>query len=236
MTRLVALSDLHGHLPEIPPCDLLIVAGDVCPDRIGDALARDRPDAQLAWFDAYARPWLERAPARHTILTWGNHDWCGAACPAGAVDVPGRVSPALRILVDEAASVPVNRAGRRPLSVWGTPWSNQYMRWAFMQPREALAGVYAAIPRGIDILVSHQPPFGYGDRFVDPRSGEVEHLGSHELLAAIARVRPRLVICGHMHDGYGCFDYDGVAIYNVSLVNDQYRVVRAPTVIDIADW
>jgi Icc-related predicted phosphoesterase len=234
--RIVALSDLHGHLPEIPACDLLIVAGDVCPDRIGPARARDHPAEQKAWFDRNVRAWLAGAAATHKVLTWGNHDWCGEACSFAADSPVHASSRVLQILVDDGTSVPLDGAAGRSLSIWATPWSNQFMQWAFMKPREALAAVYAAIPQGIDILVSHQPPFGHGDRYEHAGTRQVEHLGSRELLSAIDRVRPRLVICGHMHEGQGCFDYDGVAIYNVSVVNDQYRLVRSPTVIDIADW
>jgi hypothetical protein len=49
--RIVALSDMHGFLPDIPPCDLLIVAGDVCPDRFGPFMAMHDPQQQQAWFD-----------------------------------------------------------------------------------------------------------------------------------------------------------------------------------------
>lgn len=61
------------------------------------------------------------------------------------------------------------------VSVWMTPWSNQFMSWAFMKPPRELADVYAQIPEGIDILVSHQPPYGHGDRYFDVGSGKVEH-------------------------------------------------------------
>ena len=230
--RIAALSDQHGHLPAVPQCDLLIVAGDVCPDRIGPYLAHREPEHQKAWFDTEARSWLAGTPASHRILTWGNHDWCGQACRFDA-DAPG-VAPttALQIVVD-APTMVANGMGGRPFSIWATPWSNPFLHWAFMKPRHELERIYSAIPEGTDILVSHQPPYGLGDRYEDPSTGRVEHLGSHELLAAIDRVRPRLVICGHFHGGFGRFAYGDTLIYNVSLVNDQYQLVRTPAVIDL---
>ena len=110
------------------------------------------------------------------------------------------------------------------------------MNWAFMKPEAGLAEVYAAIPEGIDILVTHQPPYGYGDRWVNERTGAEEHLGSHALLSAIERIKPRLVICGHIHGGHGYFEHARIPIYNVSVVNEQYELVRSPTVIDIEQW
>ena len=119
------------------------------------------------------------------------------------------------------------------LSVWATPWSNQFMDWAFMKPPAELEAIYTKVPQGIDILVSHQPPYGYGDRYGDGAAGGGQHLGSRELLAAIGRIRPGLVICGHIHDGHGRFEWDGIPIYNVSVLDEQYRHVYSPTVIEI---
>lgn len=228
--RIVAVSDLHGHLPEIPACDLLVIAGDICPDRFGPFLAMHDPDQQKAWFNRMVRPWLAGAPATHKILTWGNHDWCGQACSFRHDSPAEALTSDLQILVDEATSVPTGGAA---LSVWASPWSNRFMHWAFMKPPSELAEVYAAIPDGTDILVSHQPPFGIGDCTANYDSGRIEHFGSHELLAAIERVRPKLVICGHMHDGFGRYDHGGIPIYNVSLVDDRYRLVHEPTVLDV---
>jgi predicted MPP superfamily phosphohydrolase len=230
--RIVALSDQHSYLPEIPPCDLLIIAGDVCPDRFGPFLARHDPDQQKSWFNRKVRPWLAKASATHKILTWGNHDWCGQA-RSFRHDSPTEASTtALQILVDEATRVPAGGECDTSVSIWATPWSNQFMNWAFMKAPVELTEVYAAIPEGIDILVSHQPPFGYADRRADSSSGKIAHLGSRELLVAIDRVRPKLVICGHIHDGYGRYEYEGIPIYNVSVVDEQYRLVHPPTQID----
>lgn len=125
--------------------------------------------------------------------------------------------------------MPVRGDADTAVTIWATPWSNQFMNWAFMKAPRELEAVYAEIPVGIDILVSHQPPYGYGDRYFDVRSGKVDHLGSQELLATINRVKPKLVICGHVHDGYGRYEHHGIPIYNVSIVDEQYRLVHSPT-------
>lgn len=51
---------------------------------------------------------------------------------------------------------------------------------------------------GCDVLVSHSPPFGVVDV-----SSRGRHLGSRALLAAVERLRPELVVCGHIHESGG---------------------------------
>lgn len=49
-----------------------------------------------------------------------------------------------------------------------------------------------------DILVTHSPPHGVADRLRGGRS-----VGSQSILAAVERIAPRLVLCGHVHDSWG---------------------------------
>src|SRR5687768_17013574 len=133
--RIVALSDQHGFLPAIPPCDLLIVAGDVCPDAYEGEFTANRPDLQKHWFDREIRPWLAAAPAKHKLLTWGNHDWCGEACDFHADFPPAASSETLQILLAQETTIPRPEGGA-PLRVWASPWSNMFGFWAFMRAPE----------------------------------------------------------------------------------------------------
>lgn len=235
--KIVAISDTHGFLPPleaIPECDLLLHAGDVCPDfhqtRYGSrAETFDRGEQrQKRWLDTELRPWLEDVlenRAKRVVAIAGNHDFVFEH-PFLIPDLPWTY------LRDETAIVD-------GLRIYGTPWVPKLNRWAFYASDEALEARADSIPP-CDILLSHGPPFGLTDKVV-PKFGGA-HVGDVALLSAIQATRPKAVVCGHIHEGYGVeymehSDRSQTAIYNVSYVDENYSDnFRAPIVIDVQGW
>ena len=74
-----------------------------------------------------------------------------------------------------------------------TPWD-----WSFDLDDEAAAEMLAACPERA-VLVLHSPPQGHCDS-----NGSGDHFGSPALLEAIEDKRPRLSVCGHIHESWGC--------------------------------
>jgi uncharacterized protein len=73
-----------------------------------------------------------------------------------------------------------------------TPWD-----WSFDLDDAAAAEMLAPCPEDA-ILVLHSPPQGHCDE------GGGGHFGSRALLEAIEAKRPRLAVCGHIHESWGC--------------------------------
>ena len=69
--------------------------------------------------------------------------------------------------------------------------------WSFDLSEDAAAALLAPC-EAADILVLHSPPKGVADR-----TSRGQPVGSTAIRDAIARIRPRLALCGHIHDSWG---------------------------------
>src|SRR5690349_14790385 len=74
-----------------------------------------------------------------------------------------------------------------------TPWD-----WSFDLDDEAASEMLAPCPEGA-VLVLHSPPKNHCDA-----AGGAGNFGSPALLRAIEERRPRLAVCGHIHESWGC--------------------------------
>jgi Icc-related predicted phosphoesterase len=74
-----------------------------------------------------------------------------------------------------------------------TPWD-----WSFDLDDDAATEMLAACPDGA-VLILHSPPMDHCDS-----AGGGGNFGSPALLRAIEEKRPRLAVCGHIHESWGC--------------------------------
>jgi Icc-related predicted phosphoesterase len=77
--------------------------------------------------------------------------------------------------------------------------------WSYDFTDEQANKLLSKCPPG-GVLVSHSPPKGAVDR-----ASEGKSLGSTAVRAAIERVKPRLVVCGHIHGSAGQQDMIGAS-------------------------
>jgi len=201
--KIVAVSDMHGELPDVAPCDLLLLAGDLAPVRDHSLMY------QAAWLDGEFRTWLRRQPARKIIGIAGNHDFIFERAPDL---VPADL--AWTYLQDSGTEW-------EGVKIWGTPWQPWFFDWAFNGGPEDLKRQWALIPEGTDILVVHGPPYGYGDG-VPERSG-VRRCGCPHLLERIREIQPRLVVYGHIHEGRGEWQLGPTRLANVTILDAGYQ-------------
>ena len=207
--RIVCLSDTHDLHAEIvvPDGDLLIHAGDVSQG--------GQPEEIRAFAD-----WFAALPHRHKVLIAGNHDFLFE-----------RESEHARTLVTNAVYLCDEAVEIEGLRIWGSPWQPWFYDWAFNLARgPEIRAKWDLIPEDCDILVTHGPPAGHGDVTV-----RGEGVGCEDLREAVRRVRPRLHVFGHIHEGYGLTRADGTVFVNASSCDVRYRPVNPPIVLEWAN-
>ncbi|MDP2308528.1 MAG: metallophosphatase domain-containing protein [Pseudomonadota bacterium] len=204
--RIVCVSDTHSFHDrvDVPDGDILVHTGD---------LSRRGSREDVRSFDR----WLGALPHPHKVVIAGNHDFCFERDATAR----GWITNAI-YLQDEGCVI----AG---LKFWGSPWQPRFFDWAFNLDRGVqLREKWDLIPPDTDVLLTHGPPHGVLDVTY---AGLV--VGCEELRAAVSRVRPRLHVFGHIHEGYGRSEQDGTRFVNASSCNVQYIPTQAPIVVDL---
>ncbi len=109
--------------------------------------------------------------------------------------------PGATVLHGEGAEV----EGLRVFGLGGGVPAPPFGAWSWNLTEEEAAALLAPC-EGVDILITHSPPKGVADRTSQGLS-----VGSEAVRAAIERIAPPLVLCGHIHDCWGERGHIGVS-------------------------
>jgi len=227
---IVAVSDTHGindviHASDtdlipaikIPSGDIFIYAGDFCNSgALQDVLAFNRWLTEHDIFNKF----------RYVVVVAGNHDIIFENSPHYAESFLHKQVIYLKDNECKCYYGSELSAGKY-VRIYGSPWSLEFNNWAFMKTEEQLAKKFAKIPEGIDILVTHSPPYGILDVVKN------DHLGSKSLADKVKQIKPKVHIFGHLHEGYGHEEHDGIHYYNVSILDGMYSISNKPTEIEL---
>jgi Icc-related predicted phosphoesterase len=166
----------------IPDADILIHAGD---------FTRRGTLDEIEAFDSYL---ASLKNIEHKIVIAGNHEIYLDARFCGKESQRIKARDKLRnciYLEDDHVEL-------YGYKIYGSPWQPIHVGNAFQLERGSkLRAKWNKIPSDTDILVTHGPPLGYGDRV-----GSTRNVGCEDLLDEVKnRIKPKYHIFGHIHEG-----------------------------------
>ncbi|KAF7879571.1 hypothetical protein EAF04_000766 [Stromatinia cepivora] len=205
-TRFVCISDTHNGTSKgafkLPQGDVLIHAGDLTNQGNYSELEK-------------TIKWIEDANFEAKIIIAGNHDitldppfysqyglYFHNQDPQDVNKCQELLdrSPSILYLNHEAAEVSLASptGPHTTFRIFGSPFSPAKGMWAFGYPQPEASKRWNDIPLDVDIVLTHTPPKYHCDERNDRVAAGCEYLRQ-----ALWRIRPRLAICGHVHEGRG---------------------------------
>jgi len=214
--RFVCTSDTHTYQNKLtlPEGDVLLCAGDI-------TFTGHFPD--LIKFNK----WLGEQDYAYKIFIAGNHD---KTFQSHASYAESLINNGI-YLRDEMTEV-------EGIKIWGAPWQPTFGHgWAFNEDRCLIKAKWDLIPNETDILITHGPPLGHGDEVkASYSSNKGEKVGCYDLKEALKRVKPKVHVFGHIHEGYGItrlkHEEHTIHCINASLCTEHYSPINKPIVFD----
>ena len=199
--KIVAISDLHGNLPVITePADIMLLAGDIVPLNI-----QFNKYECKKWLEGEFAEWIKALPVEDVFMVAGNHDAYFEGLNKTNMGLFRQACNfKLKYLQNDTLIYYTNDGD--PVKIFGTPYCHRYGNWPFMRDEEYMEKKFQEIPEDVDIIISHDPPYGVGQ--VDcilqdcRRSTDGDpHKGNIPLANRIKDLSFRLLVCGHIHSG-----------------------------------
>lgn len=215
MTKIVCISDTHSMQDRItlPDGDILVHCGDFS--------KRGRLEEVGAFLS-----WVDDLPHKHKIFISGNHDFY---CESNTEELRKQLKGII-YLQDEEVTI-------EGIRIYGSPWTPWFHDWAFNLKRGfPIRQKWEKIPEGLDVLLTHGPPYGILDYVESHRSENIHtHVGCEELFARLVEMKkpPKVNVFGHIHEGYGIQTTYGIKFVNASICDVMYRPVNKPWVIEL---
>ena len=226
--KICGISDMHGQYDfKVEPCDIVLICGDIVPLKI------QKNDIQSEeWLKTFFIPWCTDLPCEKVIFIAGNHDFV-------FMEHPERVRDLLKDQ-DKVIYLECETYEYQGKVIYGTPLCKKFYNWAFMslslKDQQERYKRHLEVIGKIDIIMSHDCPYGIADVLLqkDCWWANGEHIGNKALRWFVDKAKPELVLEGHLHScEHGKTIHGDTAVYNVSLLNEDYMMVYKPHYIEL---
>lgn len=231
--KTIVLSDLHGYLPELEDFDLLIIPGDVCP-----TICHAR-SYQEKWLEDNFADWINNLHYRNehsrVVMCAGNHDMAMEGISKKFKEKwLSCINDNRLVYVDNELYdfKYIEDGTEKHITLFGCPYCKKFGNWAFM--RENLNNYYDCIPKGVDILFTHDA--ADIDNLGMILEGEYAGInaGNTVLAKYVNELKPKYYFCGHIHSGrHELKEINGVLSANVAIMNEDYRPAHEPLIINV---
>ncbi len=225
--KIAAISDGHGYLPELEPSNLVLICGDMVPLDIQSNKKKTKK-----WYSIVFKDWAEDLQCDKVLFIPGNHE---LGMPGHKILYESMFPEDSKVTMiwDKEYIYTYNGIEYK---IYGTPYCKMFGTWAFMYPDDVLESIYNKIPENLDILITHDAPYGVSDILLqkDSEWTNGEHIGNKPLAEIIKKRDPNYVFHGHLHSTSREFELlEKSKVINCSLLDDSYNQVYKPLYLDI---
>jgi Icc-related predicted phosphoesterase len=198
--KILHISDTHSHhreLRDLPGADVIIHSGDMCFAGTADE------------FSDFVN-WLCGLDYKYKLFIAGNHD-----CILHDADADKLQS----LLPENVAYLCHSGVEIDGVRLWGVPF--------MLEMQSDYRTKLAEIPSDIDVLITHNPPYGILDF-----SDNINY-GCTDVLQIVLKIKPHYHLFGHVHAAYGIEKSIHTTYRNAALMNEDYELVNKAVLLEI---